>query len=37
MRQRDALKSLKELAAKKEAKLQERTREVVAAQAALDT
>ena len=36
-RQREALKSLKESAAKKEAKLQERTREVVAAQAALDT
>ena len=36
-RQREALKSLKESAAKKEAKLQERTREVEAAQAALDT
>ena len=34
--QREALKSLKESAAKKEAKLQERTREVEAAQAALD-
>ena len=36
-RQRKALKSLKELVVKKEAKLQERTREVEAAQAALDT
>ena len=35
-RQREALKSLKELAAKKEAKLKERTRQVEAAQAALD-
>ena len=35
-RQREALKSLKESAAKKEAKLQERTRQVEAAQAALD-
>ena len=35
-RQRKALKSLKESAAKKEAKLQERTREVEAARAALD-
>ncbi|XP_039786964.1 uncharacterized protein At3g61260-like [Panicum virgatum] len=35
--QREALKSMKESAAKKEAKLQERTREVEAAQAALDT
>ena len=34
--QREALKSLKESAAKKEAKLQERTREVEAARAALD-
>ena len=36
-RQREPLKSLKELAAKKEAKLQERTREVEVAKAALDT
>ena len=35
-RQREALKSLKESAAKKEAKLVERTRQVEAAQAALD-
>ena len=35
-RQREALKSLKESAAKKEAKLQERTRKVEAARAALD-
>ena len=35
-RQREALKSLKELAVKKEAKLQERAREVEAAKAALD-
>ena len=36
-RQREALKSLKESAAKKKAELEERTREVVAAKAALDT
>ena len=36
-RQCEALKSLKESVAKKEANLQERTREVEAAQAALDT
>jgi chromosome segregation ATPase len=36
-RQRDALKSLKESAAKKKAELEERTREVEAAKAALDT
>jgi peptidoglycan hydrolase CwlO-like protein len=35
-RQREALKSLKESAAKKEAQLKERTRQVEAAQAALD-
>ena len=35
-RQREALKSLKESAAKKDAKLEERTRQVEAAQAALD-
>ena len=34
--QREALKSLKESAAKKEAKLEERTRQVEAARAALD-
>ena len=36
-RQRDALKSLKESAAKKKAELEERTREVEVAKAALDT
>jgi len=36
VRQREAVKSLKESAAKKEAKLEERTRQVAAAQAALD-
>ena len=37
VRQRDALKSLKESAAKKKAELEERTREVEAAKVALDT
>src|SRR6185503_14543070 len=36
-RQREALKSLKESAAKKKAELEERSREVEAAKAALDT
>ena len=36
-RQREALKSLKESAAKKKAELEERTREVEVAKAALDT
>ena len=36
-RQREALKSLKESVAKKEAKLQERTREVEAVRAALES
>ena len=36
-RQRDTLKSLKESAAKKKADLEERTREVEVAKAALDT